>query len=78
MSTPRPHLVERIFHEGYMLTLAAYPGEDGRFQARVVVTALGGIRTRSQRFLDLDWFDTAAIAVEHARVEGLAWIRSQA
>lgn len=77
MSTPRPQLVERIFHEGFMLTLAAYPGEDGRFQARVVVTALGGVRTRSQRFLDLDWFRSAADAMAHARTEGLAWIQAQ-
>ena len=61
-----------------MLTLAAYPGDDGRFQARVVVTALGGVRTRSQRFLDLDWFDSPAEAVAFARMEGLAWIGTQA
>jgi hypothetical protein len=48
--------------------------DDGRFQARVVITSLGGKNTRSQRFLDLQVFDTEAAAIEHARRAGMDWI----
>jgi hypothetical protein len=67
-------LPNRHFHRDFMLSCSPTPTPDGRFQARVAITYLGGERTRSQRFLDLDVFDTAEAAIEHARRAGIEWV----
>ncbi|MEQ1686035.1 MAG: hypothetical protein ABL916_20505 [Burkholderiaceae bacterium] len=64
----------RSFYRDYMLTCQPMSQPDGRFQARVVITSLAGDRTRSQRFLDLDLFDSEEAAIEHARQSGMEWI----
>jgi hypothetical protein len=57
-----------------MLGCRPLPLDDGTFQARVVITSLGGAKTRSQRFLDLEIFHSHDDAVEHARRAGVDWI----
>lgn len=47
-------------YKGYYLTAGSIRSDNGRYQARVAVTALAGEKTRSQRFLDLDQFATEA------------------
>ena len=69
-------LTQREFHKDFLLTCSALATEDGRFQARVVITALGGMRTRSQRFLDLGCLPTEAEALAHALESGVAWVDS--
>lgn len=72
-SRPKP-VTERQFHKDFLLTCSALATEDGRFQARVVITALGGTRTRSQRFLDLGCMPTEAAAMAHALQSGISWV----
>lgn len=64
----------RSFYCGHMLTCRPQAQDDGRFQARVAISALGGIKTQMQRFLDLTCFDSHDEAVEHARLAGMEWI----
>jgi hypothetical protein len=64
----------RSFFGDYMLSCRPLPLDDGSFQARVVITSLGGAKTRSQRFLDLEIFASHDEAVEHARRAGVDWI----
>ena len=67
--SPHTHL-----YKDFMLNCKPFKQDDGRFQARVAVFYLGGERTRSQRFLDFEDFDTEAQAVAHAHREGMAWV----
>jgi hypothetical protein len=69
-----PNDAYRFFFGDYMLGCRPLPLEDGSFQSRVVITSLGGAKTRSQRFLDLEVFDDHDQAVEHARRCGVDWI----
>ena len=64
----------RSFYRDHMLTCRPQPQDDGRFQARVAISALGGLKTRAQRFLDLAVFDSHDEAVAHARTAGMEWI----
>jgi hypothetical protein len=57
-----------------MLTCRPFATEDGRFQARVVISALGGLKTQAQRFIDLEIFDSHDEAVAAARDAGMQWI----
>lgn len=66
--------VERHVFEDYLLSCTALPIAGG-YQSRVAITALGGQRTRAQRFLDLESFDTEAEALQHARQAGMEWVR---
>lgn len=68
-----PHQ-HRFLHKDFVLSCAPLPLDDGRYQARVAITYLGGQRTRSQRFLDLDTFATKDEAVAAAHAAGIAWI----
>lgn len=64
----------RSFYRDHLLSCQPMLQDDGRYQARVVITSMGGDTTRSQRFLDLDAFDSEAAAVDHARRAGMDWI----
>lgn len=64
----------RAFYREYLLSCQPMLLDDGRYQARIVITALGGTRTRAQRFLDLELFETEEEAVERARHAGMEWI----
>lgn len=64
----------RMFHGDYMLSCQPMRLDDGRYQARVVITALGGTRTRAQRFLDLEFYEHEEEAIERARHAGIEWI----
>jgi hypothetical protein len=72
METMRPDY--RTFYRDHMLTCRPFATEDGRFQARVVISALGGLKTQAQRFLDLDTFDSHDEAVAAARYAGIQWV----
>lgn len=71
---PGLEMNKRSFYRDYLLSCQPMRQDDGRFQARVVITALAGDRTRSQRFLDLEVFASEEDAVEHARRSGMDWI----
>lgn len=64
----------RSFYRDYMLTCRPQVQDDGRFQARVAISAVGGMKTQTQRFLDLACFDSHDAAVEHARLAGMEWV----
>ena len=64
----------RTVYRDYLLSCQPMRQDDGRYQARVVITSLGGDKTRSQRFLDLQVFDSEAAAIDHARRSGIDWI----
>jgi hypothetical protein len=68
--------LQRHFHREFLLSCTASPTPDGRFQSRVAITYLGSERTVSQRFLDLDVFETEQLACESARSCGMKWIES--
>ena len=68
----------RTFYCGYMLSCEPMPLDDGRFEARVVVTSLSEDKTRSQRFLDLETFASKEAAIERARCVGMEWIDANA
>jgi hypothetical protein len=70
MTTPN----YRSFYRDHMLHCRPQPQEDGRFQARVAISSLGGLKTQAQRFLDLAIFDSHDEAVEHARLAGMEWV----
>lgn len=67
-------MTTRTFYRGYVLSSNPMALAEGRFQARVAITALGGDKTRAQRFLDLDVFASHAEAVEQALRAGMDWI----
>jgi len=64
----------RTVYRDHVLSCEPMRQDDGRYQARVVITSLGGDQTRSQRFLDLQVFATEEAAIEHARRSGMEWI----
>lgn len=64
----------RSFYRDHLLTCRPQLQDDGRFQARVAVSSLGGYKTQAQRFLDLALFDSHDEAVEHARLAGMDWV----
>jgi hypothetical protein len=64
----------RSFYRDYMLTCQPTRLDDGRYQARVVITSLGGDKTRSQRFLDLEAFGSEEAAIVRSRQGGMEWI----
>ena len=67
-------MTTRTVYRDHLLSCQPMRQDDGRYQARVVITSLGGNNTRSQRFLDLQVFDTEAAAIEHARRSGMDWV----
>ena len=67
-------MTARTVYRNYVLSCQPMRQDDGRYQARVVITSLGGDQTRSQRFLDLQVFDSEETAIEHARRSGMEWI----
>lgn len=67
----------RHLYKDFALSCAPLRLEDGRYQARVAITYLGGERTRSQRFLDLDAFATLEEAVAAAQAAGIEWINRE-
>jgi len=64
----------RHLYKDFLLSCAPLLREDGHYQARVAITYLGGQRTRSQRFLDLDSFPTIEEAVAAAQAAGIEWV----
>ena len=67
-------MTARTVYRDHVLSCQPMRQDDGRYQARVVITSLGGDQTRSQRFLDLQVFDSEEAAIEHARRSGMEWI----
>lgn len=64
----------RATYKGYTFADVTTPTEGGRFKARAAIMALDGGRTRSQRFLDLETFNTEAEARARVAVAAKAWI----
>ena len=67
-------MTTRSFYRDNLLSCQPMRLADGRYQARVGITSLGGDKTRSQRFLDLEILATEAAASERARQAGMDWI----
>lgn len=68
------HTTQRQLYRDHLLSCSAVPTDDGRYQARVAVAAIGGERTRAQRFLDLEVFDSEDAALAHAKQAGCEWV----
>ena len=66
----------RATYKGYTFADVTTPTDGGRFKARAAIMALDGGRTRSQRFLDLETFNTEAEARARVAVAAKAWIDS--
>jgi len=64
----------RFFYREHLLSCRPSEQDDGRFQARVAIAAMGGLKTQAQRFLDLDLYDSHDEAVAAAHEAGIAWI----
>jgi hypothetical protein len=64
----------RYLYKDFVLSCAPLETDDGRFQSRVAITYIGGVHTRSQRFLDLQFFDNEDDAAEHGRLAGIEWV----
>jgi hypothetical protein len=67
-------LTSRTFYSGHMLSCNSMRQEDGRYQARVAITRLGGNKTCAQRFLDLEVFASHEAAVERVLQAGKEWV----
>lgn len=64
----------RCLYKNHLLSYAPVRLDSGRLQARVAVTALHGLATCAQRFIDLDAYDCEQEAAERARAAGMAWV----
>lgn len=64
----------RLFYRDHMLTCRPESQDDGRFQARVAIAAMGGFKTRAQRFIDLGVFMSHDDAVRCAESAGKEWV----
>jgi len=67
-------VIDRHMYKGYLLSCAPMQLDDGRYQARVGIAATGGEKTRTQRFLDLDYFATETEAAAHAKQAAMKWV----
>jgi len=67
-------MTARSFYCGYMLSCQPMRLDSGRWQARVAITSMQTDKTRAQRFLDLDDFDSIDAAAERALQAGMAWV----
>jgi hypothetical protein len=67
----------RTVYKGHLLSYEPALLDNGRLQARIAITALGGQPTIAQRFIDLHEFDTEAEAIECAKRAGMDWVDSQ-
>ena len=68
----------RGIYKGYTFADVSTPLENGRYRARVAILALDGERTRSQRFIDLEVFNTRQEANERVVTVAIAWIDENA
>lgn len=73
-SAPMEKSDYRSLYRDHTLHCRPQTQDNGRFQARVAISAHGGTKTRTQRFLDLAFFDSHDEAVEHARLAGMEWV----
>jgi hypothetical protein len=62
------------FYCDFMLSCRPMRLDNGQYQARVAITSVSADRTRSQRFLDLEAFDSEESAIQRARRVGMEWI----
>jgi len=66
------------FYRGYYLSASSTLEPDAtRYMARVAIMSLGGDKTQSQRFLDLQVFDSEQEALNHAVNAGKDWVDAQ-
>ena len=61
-------------YKGFSFADVSSQVDDGRYRAKVAIMGLEGVRTRSQRFLDLETFATEAEASVRALSGARAWI----
>lgn len=73
---PRTGVALRTFYSDHMLSCNSMLQEDGRYQARVAITTLGSCKTCTQRFLDLEVYESHEAAVERALQAGKAWVNA--
>src|SRR4030095_7435732 len=66
-----------VIHKGFTVCDLTTRMEDARYKARAAVMALDGSRTRFQRFLDFETFDTKAEATARAQAGAMAWIDAE-
>jgi hypothetical protein len=64
----------RVTYKGYTFADVTTKTDAGRFKARAAIMALDGGRTRSQRFLDLETFNTEEEANARVLAAAKAWI----
>ncbi len=64
----------RSVYQGFVFTDVSTRTDDGRYRARVAIMSLGGSRTRSQRFIDLEIVPSEAAAIERITAVAQAWI----
>ena len=68
----------RLLYNGHLLSCVPARLPDGRFRARVTITAMSSDVTIAQRFIDLAEHDSEEAAAEQARLAGIAWVDEQA
>jgi hypothetical protein len=68
----------RLLYQRHLLSHGPVRLPDGRYRARVTITALSSDCTIAQRFLDLGFHDDEDAAAEEARRAGMAWVDEQA
>lgn len=64
----------RSIYRDHLLSCRPMLLDDGQYQARVAITYLGGEKTRSQHFLDLEAFPSEAAANERAAQAAQSWV----
>lgn len=73
-----PALDARWFYGDYLLSCTPHRRDDGRYEARVIVIMASPQQSPSQRFLDLNIFESEEAAIEHARRAGMEWVDARA
>ena len=71
-------MLDQHLYNGYLLSCHPRTIDDGRYQARLGITAFAGDKTRGQRFLDLEVFTTENEAAAHAKAVGMQWVDDNA
>ena len=71
-------LMDRHLYKGYLLSCTPLQVSEGQFQARLIITALASDKTRAQRFVDLECFDSESEAAARAKDVGMKWVDDNA
>ncbi len=72
------NVMDRHLYKGYLLSCRPLQINEAQFQARLIITALASDKTRAQRFVDLECFESESEAAARAKDVGMKWVDENA